>query len=156
MVRRVLATLLLAAVGCTAFAAPLPTLEQRLREAALAGDIPKIRLLLNRWPDVNATDHAGNTALMFAACGCGPANSENSLELMRLLLANGADPNLKNNSGETALMIAAARGRGNAVQLLLDRGAQAKKLDLYGDTALTLAEQASHKDIADLLRGAQR
>ena len=116
----------------------------------------RVRSLLNAWPDVNATDREGNTALMFAACGCGPASTEDSLELMRLLLANGADPNLKNNSAETALMIAAARGRLDAVVLLVEHGAQAKKMDLYGDTALTLAEHAGYGEIAERLRTLKR
>lgn len=156
IVRRIFATLLLMLFVVGASATPAPTLEERLRDAALAGDVPRIRLLLNSWPDVNATDDNGNTALMFAACECGPARNSDSLELMHLLLANGADPNFKNNQGETALMIAAARGRLDAVRLLVEHGAEAKKLDQRGDTALTLAVQSGYSDIAELLRTVKR
>ena len=150
------ALLLLACVVCVMHAAPLLSPEQKLREAALAGDVPRARLLLDAWPDVNATDSNGNTALMFAACACGLASNEDGLQLLYLLLANGADPNLKNNQGETALMIASARGRLDVVALLVAHGAEARKLDLRGDTAITLAMQAGHREIAEYLRAQRR
>ncbi len=156
VVGRIFAMLLLGLFAGGAYAAPVQSLEQRLREAALAGDMPRVRVLLSYWPDVNATDREGNTALMFAACGCGPASGGDSIELMHLLLSNGADPNLKNNTGETALMIAAVRGRMDAVKLLVEHGAEARKLDLRGDTAVTLALQGGYENIAELLRTLKR
>ena len=142
-------------IAISGYAAPLRTPEAKLREAVQAGDVLRARLLLNDWADANAADADGNTALMFAVCACETAGLDSS-ELVHLLLVNGADPNLKNNQGETALLIAAARGRFDLVQMLVRYGAKARKLDQRGDTAITLATQAHHDEIAVFLARLER
>ena len=54
--------------------------------------------------------------------------------------------------GETALMLASRSGNKEAVQLLLDRGAQVNaKENLRGTTALMWAAEQGHSDIIRLL-----
>jgi len=57
------------------------------------------RLLLEAGAEVNARNHSGKTALMFASYG--------EIDLVRVLLAAGADPDIRNNDGETAFMMSA-------------------------------------------------
>lgn len=86
-----------------------------LMYAALYGGIADMRLLLDKGADVNARNHAGATALMWAA---------DDLEKTRLLLDRGANVNAKSDDGRTALMIAAGwQGNSAVVKLLLDHGA---------------------------------
>ncbi len=61
--------------------------------------------------NVNAANHDGDTALMWAAC-------LNRIELLWLLIYRGADANAKNNIGETALMIALKVGNTKAADFL--------------------------------------
>lgn len=57
-------------------------------------------------------------------------------EMVQLLLNKGADVNIKNNfTGETALMLAAQHGNNQAVQLLLDAGANPLLKNKLGKTA---------------------
>lgn len=53
------------------------------------------RILLDRGADVNATDAAGRTALMYAVI-------RGDADVVEVLLAAGADPNVRSKSGRTA------------------------------------------------------
>jgi ankyrin repeat protein len=86
--------------------------ETALMDVATRGDTAAAKLLLAKGADVNAKDHRGYTALMFAAQYDGDAT-----ELVRLLLAHGADvtPVAEN---QTALGLAAKRGETGVTKLL--------------------------------------
>ncbi len=102
--------------------------------ASLAGDLKKVRALLQRGADVDdgslqsnanhqllhlsfTTRDAGRTALMLAAF-------RGHVEIVEALLAAGADVNLADGEGNTALGNAAGSGDRRAVELLLDHGAE--------------------------------
>lgn len=114
--------------------------------AALDGDEPSVRLLLERGADPNAANDAGATALMWAIPDVGK---------VRRLLDQGANPNARSRDGRTPLRIAAGiRGTRDLVALLLDRGAHLADTgpSLFGPaSALTEAAYAGDEATFRLL-----
>jgi len=149
-----------------------------LIEAAVLGDAPMIRFLVEHGAEVNATDKEGRTALMqigrvdnmtdrgVMEIGGRPEGESLSLEGCRFLLDHGANPNMQDKEGVTALMEAAGVGRkdedavaGNVeiVRLLLQRGADLSAKDKSGRTALQKLPPVYKEDtyglqLAQLLR----
>ena len=113
-----------------------------------------------------------NTASTFGTGGATPfvlAADRADIPLMRLLLELGADPLIPNAEASTALMAAAGLGTGapeeeagteeeayQAVELLLELGADINAIDDKGDTAMHGAAYGSFPSIVQLLsdRGA--
>jgi hypothetical protein len=86
-----------------------------LMYAALYGDMPSARLLLEMGADPNVRNDAGATALLWAVDD--PA-------MTRLLLERRADPNVQSLDGRTPLQVAAGRDDASEiVNALLDHGA---------------------------------
>src|SRR5215204_5813073 len=83
--------------------ARLDRADPPLVEAARAGDVKRVRALLDGGADVNAFGNGRTTALMAAA----EAGSE---DVARLLIERKADANLRNAKGQTAAEIAEAAG----------------------------------------------
>jgi len=97
--------------------------------ASQSGDVALMKLLLERGADPKIATNFGDTALT-AAGGIGWVegvtfewSKEQNLEAIKLLLDLGLDPNVANKDGRTPLMGAALKGRNEAIQLLVDRGA---------------------------------
>lgn len=92
-----------------------------------------------------------------------PSNEKNDLAYraalgrsddIRLLIRQGASPNSTNAEGIPVLLIAAARKDAealNAVQALLENGANVNAKDTQGQTALYYAARAGKTDIVDYL-----
>jgi ankyrin repeat protein len=154
--------------------------EAPVADAAMAGDIDTVRLLLSQGVDVNAIQGDGMTALHWAA-------SNGDLEMAGILLAAGADVAavsrvgnytpllLASRSGSapmidsllvagaetnsattttemTPLMMAAASGSADAVRLLLDNGADVNAQESsHGQTALMLAAAVNRVDVVAVL-----
>jgi ankyrin repeat protein len=98
---------------------------------AVYGDAQTVRLLLDRGAEVNVTNAAGATPLLRAA---------HNLEKTRALVAAGAEVNIRSALGNTPLMLAARPANSHrAVQLLLDRGADARATNFFGGNALMAA-----------------
>jgi ankyrin repeat protein len=76
------------------------------------------------------------------------------VELVKLLLEHNANVNLKSRYGYP-LQIAAEMGRKEIVELLLARGAKTDAKNTAGKTAANLADGNGHKDIGDIIRGAE-
>ena len=102
--------------------------------AAQSSDTALMTLLLKHGADPKAVTANGDNALT-ASAGIGwvegvtyERSAKENLEAMRMLLDLGLDPNHANVEGRTALMGAALKGRGDVVQLLVERGA---KLDQH-------------------------
>jgi ankyrin repeat protein len=102
--------------------------------AAQSSDTVLMKLLVERGADPKATTANGDNALT-ASAGIGwvegvtyERSAKENLEAIRMLLDLGLDPNHANVEGRTALMGAALKGRGEVVQLLVERGA---KLDQH-------------------------
>lgn len=117
--------------------------------AASKGDVAKVTDLLKKRVDVNgkaprnATDLAGQTALM-AAAGAGHA------DIVRILLKHDANVNVRHEVGGTALTGAAARGHLEVVKELLKAGADPNLVVIgrYASvtTALMFAMNPDNKD----------
>jgi ankyrin repeat protein len=114
--------------------------------AALAGDIPVMRLLLEKGADPNITTFAGTTALM-AAAGVNwmtgqtfTESKEALMEAVQLCLDQGGDVNAKNSMGVTAVMGAANRGSDDILEFLVKKGARLDVKDKEGRTPLVWAE----------------
>jgi ankyrin repeat protein len=104
--------------------------------------------LLERGAEVNALDNQGSSALMFAAV-------KNDVEIMRLLLKFGAEIENKNHSGKTALSIAIAWGHKEAINFLVEQGANTNiDLNYLNDddlTPLMIAVEKNDLELVNLL-----
>lgn len=118
-------------------------------------------LLLEHGADINAADLGGLTALMFNA-------SDGCLDMVRFLLSRGANVNALNAAGDTALMCAAQytplgkndpqpsfiRDYPGVLRELLAHGADLSVRNREGFTALALADDCYHEELAHILREA--
>ena len=179
-----------AAMACLLLAwLPAPSLGAEgagaveLADAAMNGDVARVRALADAGADVNALGRDGTPALQWVVrvddletaeflIGAGAdvrmanrygvtplylAAFNGNAAMIRLLLDAGADPNAVDPTGETTLMTAAAAGTAEAVRVLLDRGADVNATDpSFQQTALMVAVRENHPDVVALLvdRGA--
>ncbi len=105
-------------------------------EAAMQGDMAKVRTLLAQQNDVNVAQGDGMTALHWAA-------DRGDVAMTALLLRSGAKfTGTTKNGGYTPLHVAARAGHGAVVQALLAAGADPKTLTATGATAMHLAASA--------------
>ncbi len=139
-------------------------------EAALAGHLAVVSLLLDHGAEVNAQDREDQTAVSLAASA---RHSEVARELkkrgalftlidaarvadmeqVQFLLKQGHDPRAKeSDSGRTALAEAALTGRLELVRLLLEKGSEIDTTDCAGYTPISLAALRGHLDVVKLLR----
>ena len=174
--------LAIAALVLGAFAAPAGA-QVAIVDAIKAGDAARVRALIDKRVDVNATQADGTTPLHWAVdrdqpeivqmliraganvkaanrYGATPlwlASVNGNAKTMAMLLEAGADASSANGDGETALMVAARTGKTDAVNLLLTRGADPNvKEGWRGQTALMWAAAEGHAAVIDTLvaRGA--
>ena len=116
-----------------------------LISAAARGDLQIVKLLLERGADVNAKDNQEYTAFNHAI----QARYDEVAEV--LLNHPKFDPNARGLNGVPPLMSYVWRDHKEAVQKLLDRGADVNAQDYDGDTALHGAAQSGNVEIIDML-----
>ena len=121
--------------------APAATQAGALHDAAMAGDLQQIELLLSQGADINEKS-ANATPLHFAI------NAQH-VEAAELLIAHGADVNARTTYG-TPLHAAAAKGLTPIVQLLLEHGADTE-LRWRTMTPLHVAAQKGQLEIVRVL-----
>lgn len=107
------------------------------------GNVRQARAWLDAGLDPDFEGHLIGTGLMIGAW-------EGNLPLMELFFSRGADIHKTNRFGETALMLAAWKNRGEAVQWLLERGAQPNRA-ARAWTALHYAAFAGHGELVERL-----
>jgi ankyrin repeat protein len=124
--------------------------------AAYAGNDIIVEALLARGADERAPDETGKPPIIYAAAGA-------RLDIVKRLLARNIDINARYSNDLTLLMWASGPDESvpeaQAVQVtsyLLDAGAHIDDRDDRGRTALMIAAEGGHQDIANLLlaRGA--
>jgi ankyrin repeat protein len=120
---------------------PLPTTGS-LFDAVRRDDLATVKMLVRGGSDVNASDEAGATPLMYASL-------YSSLESMRFLIDHGAQVNAANKFGATVLMWAAPRTP--EVKLLIQRGANVNARATNGSTPVLVATRAGNADAVKLL-----
>ena len=123
--------------------------ESPLMMAALKGNLEAVKALLARDADVNKT---GWAPLHYAAS----AGSRQHVAIIALLLENHAYIDATSPNGTTPLMMAAQYGSNEAVQLLLDEGADPTLKNQLGLTAADFALRVSRTESADKIAAAIR
>jgi uncharacterized protein len=104
--------------------------------AAQSGDIALMKLLLEHGADPKIMT-AHNDSALAVASGIGWVEGvtyewspEQGLEAVKMCLDLGIDPNIADDQGRTALHGAAHKGRTDAIQLLVDHGANLEAHDI--------------------------
>ena len=113
-------------VGCVALAPLVLTPEDRLRSAAIDGNIEAVKRRLAAGANVNAPNTYGWPALYYAS-------SRGHKEIVELLIANGADVNQTSDWGGTPLDGAIDPSRGSKKKPYTQ-----PTLDRYPETAALL------------------
>ena len=128
---------------------PVIELEDALLEAAEFGHLNCLKVLLEAGVDVDGTGsgYAGYediTALMNASgmlVMIQPFRKDQGRceDCVKLLIEAGADVNRYCEEGTTAIMAPAAFGDTRVVKMLLKAGSHVNDMEMYGNTALSLA-----------------
>ena len=104
--------------------------DTALLKALRSGRLDEAADALGRGADPNAVDRNGST-MQAAMQYC----RDTMLSMMQMLLEAGADVNMRNDKGQTPLIIAAS-SCAKAIPFLLERGANPKRVDKAGESAL--------------------
>ena len=114
-----------------------------LHYAAVYGSADAVRIILDAGGDPNARNRSRATPLILGAY---------SLEKARLMIGKGGDVNAKASDGSTPLWVAAgARGNGETVRYLIEKGANVKEIRPNGSDYLIRAAQYEDRGIVRLL-----
>jgi ankyrin repeat protein len=125
-----------------------------LHEAAAAGTLAILELLLSFGADPNAKDGGGHTPLYSVGNECAVTGSA---DIVRALIRAGAKVDANDGVKHcTALHMAARRGNVEVAEALLDCGADIEARDSLGETPLRRAVNCNKFEAAALLvsRGA--
>ena len=123
--------------------------ESPLMMAAIKGNVEAVKALIARDADVNKT---GWTPLHYAASAGSPQHAV----IISLLLENHAYIDAASPNGTTPLMMAAHYGSTEALQLLLDEGADPTLKNQLGLTAADFALRVSRTESAEIIVAAIR
>jgi len=116
-----------------------------LMMSAYYGHLAICRLLIDKGAQVEAKDVVGRTPLHWAASG-------GRVEIVRLLCDRGAYVEARDIDGWRPLQSAALTGQISVVkELIEERNAEINARDEDGDTALRVARQYNHANIAAYL-----
>ena len=115
--------------------------------AAVFGHLEAARYLAANGADIDAvaTNGSGYTALTGAVASGHTA-------IVEWLLAEGADPNYRYAAGYSPLLTAAPNGHLAIVELLLAHGADTHAVTNEGKTAVFLATERKHPEVAAVLQ----
>ncbi|KAI9365638.1 kinase-like domain-containing protein [Pilaira anomala] len=118
-----------------------PTTQDNLWVAAGDGQLDRVKELVESGVDVNSHDQFGYTA-MHAAVSYG------QLDIVKYLLEKGANVNIEDFEKDTPLYVAETV---EMAQLLLDHGADPKRVNEEGLSPAATAVEEGYKDVAKLL-----
>jgi len=118
-----------------------------LMTAGVGGHAGAIELLLEKGADATATDKDGLTALLNAA-------ENGTVPVIKLLAEHVNDPKYLDtisNTGYNALTIASAHGHADAIEYLIEAGADVSAVDENGVTSLMYAAASDHVEAMKVL-----
>jgi len=118
--------------------------KKDLNQAAVDGDLERVKTLVGQGSDVNAKNRMGMTPLVVAAMN-------NRTAVCEFLVTKGADLNAKDGKGQTALYFAVDRNNKELVEMLVKKGADVNVGTGRGENAFSLAKKKGNTEIADLL-----
>jgi uncharacterized protein len=156
-------------------------IELQLHEAAAAGDLTRVRELVNGSAELAKSYSPDGFPVLALAAAFGHlpvaqylleqggdlnaaatngtgynaltgAVASNHTEVVAWLLENGADANYRYANGHSPLLEAAANGNMKILELLLKHGADVHAQTNSGKTALQFAEEKKHPEAAEFLR----
>jgi ankyrin repeat protein len=110
-----------------------------------AGDIKKVRLLLDKGADVNARSKPGRSALIIACSQSGTS------EVVKLLIEKGADFSIGDARRITPLLAATETNDNATIALLLNKGADIKGASAFGDSLMNAAAMGNTAVVKTLL-----
>jgi ankyrin repeat protein len=100
-----------------------------IHEAAKAGEVAQVEILIQAGADVDEKDAGSKTALHWAA-------DLGHIGVVQVLVANGTNVDAKDFSGMTGLFLASLGSREGIVRLLIAEGANVNAKEMEGMTAL--------------------
>lgn len=117
-----------------------------LKSAFMNDQYSMVKMLLDLGADANSISHNECPALACAVAKCGDyVPSEESLEMLQLLLESGGDVEARDaENGETPLHHAARIGCIEAMDILLEHGADPFAVSAHGRTIVHLAALCRH------------
>ncbi len=122
--------------------------KKDLNQAAVDGDLDRVKSLVADGADVNVKNRMSMTPLVVAAMN-------NRTAVCEFLIANGADLNARDGRGQTAIYFAVDRNNKDLVELLVKKGADVNITTGRGENAFSLAKKKRNADgnteIVDLL-----
>jgi ankyrin repeat protein len=121
-----------------------PELNKALQDAVTAGDVDKIRSIIDSGADVNAKAKNGASLLHLALIGGHEA-------VAALLISKGADTHVKMSDGTTTLHFAVLRNCKEIAKFLLDDGVDANAMSTNLGTPLHIAASTDNVEIAEML-----
>ncbi|MDH5680371.1 MAG: ankyrin repeat domain-containing protein [Spirochaetota bacterium] len=137
MIRKLLISLILL-TGLTACSVS----DKDLLDAAKRGRLDKIKSLIEKGANINASDRFGKTTLHYMA---------GYDKMVAYLISKGAKVRALTAIGESPLLFAAEKGNTKSVQLLLDKGADINVSTGFGDSPLEKAITGGHLNAVKLL-----
>ena len=122
-----------------------PILAQEIHEAAINGDLDKVKKMLKIDPKlVDVRDNSGKTPLHWACMGV-------HKDVVKYLVDQGSDVNARDNNKVSPLHSLSILGHNECIKLLLKKGANIGLKDISGNDALFYAAYAGQKDIVEIL-----
>lgn len=122
-----------------------PLFPKELFNAAQAGDLDKVKRIMQSGRPVMVIDEQGSTPVHYAAAG-------GQVKVLEYLFGlKGFGPNEVNQMKVTPLHWAAVTGHRNTVDFLVSKGAKIDAVDDQGRTPLFAAATAGRTDVVDYL-----
>ena len=108
-----------------------------------------VRYLLEAGADPRPASRSGGFTPLHSAVATDAAATD--IEIVRMLLDKGANPNAKSQSGSTPLHTVAFTGDLASLELLMKHRADPSIRNIDGKTAVDIATERGHPDVARLL-----
>lgn len=155
MAMMILATLFLASCADYSGMMDMEPEEDTFLKAVKRGDIPAAKKFLENGADINARDSSKNTALQIAVRNVAIRHvdfRDNDIEMVRMLIKAGADLTLLDQSENNIVGSAVEYDASEAVEVLIEAGAEIEVGNKRGETPLFYAAAYGRKALPILIQ----